>query len=381
MFIFEILIYVFFAWVMSTLAKESRRYHPYSELWDKYIKWYMAFFTFVTAFRYGVGADYFSYEKILETGMITEQRADQEIIWNQIVSFNSHMRLNAAFGFGLCAFLQIYFLVKACGEKNKFILVALPIVMFGSRYYLDITGFIRQITAACMFVWFSKYILERKPLRYFTWIIIASLFHHSALMLSVFYFLPVNFSFARKRNLMLIIFTPCFLIGMTPQFSSFIEQIQTITLLTGYEQYTTTVTDYISGKRDEALSFGPIMISFLLIALYLIWYGPKLRERYGDKIPMFNVWYNLSFIFACLYFLVANTGHLFIRPVQYLEFFQMIMAAILLYDLWEHRNSSLKNKHTAVAFVIIIWTSTLWGIIKDIDLPSSIVIYKSIFFH
>lgn len=379
MFIIDILIYVFFAWTMSSLARQSELNFPDDNHIDKYLKWYIIFFTLITALRYSVGGDYFSYVKILEKGEIVKNRADQEILWNYLVKLNHGLGLKAAFGFGVCAFLQIYFLVKAC-VNNKYLLVAIPIVMFGSRYYFDMTGAIRQVTAACMFIWFSKYIVERKPVQYFLWVIIASLFHHSALILSVFWFIPSQMCIASKRKLMWLIFIPCFIIGMTPQFSSYINHIQSLVSVTGYDNYSTSITEYLTGGKNEALSFGPIMLSFLLIAIAIIYYGPDLEEKYKDKIPLFSVWYNLSFIFACAYFLVANTGHLFIRPVQYLEFFQMIMAALLLYDLWEQGYDSIKYRNLAIAFIIIIWTSISWDIIKHDGIMNTTT-YKSIIFQ
>lgn len=380
MVIIDILIYVFFAWAMSSLAKQSELNFPDDNHIDKYLKWYIVFFTFITAFRYCVGGDYFSYVRILEKGEIVKKRADQEILWNYLVKLNHGLGLKAAFGFGVCAFLQIYFLVKAC-VNNKYLLVAIPIVMFGSRYYFDMTGAIRQVTAACMFVWFSKYIVERKPVQYFLWVIIASLFHHSALILSVFWFIPSQMCIASKRKLMWLIFIPCFILGMTPQFASVINHIQSLASMTDYDNYSTSVSEYLTGKKDEALSFGPMMISYFLIAIAIIYYGPDLEEKYKDSIPLFSVWYNLSFIFACAYFLVANCGHIFIRPVQYLEYFQMIMAALLLYDFWEQGYNSIKYRNLAIAFIIIIWTNITWDIIKHEGIIYNSTTYKSIIFH
>lgn len=379
MVILDILIYVFFAWAMSSLATQSELNYPDDDYIDKYLKWYIVFFTLITALRYNVGGDYFSYVRIFEKGEIVKGRANQEILWNSLVRLNSYLGLKAIFGFGVCAFLQIFFLVKAC-VNNKYLLVAIPIVMFGSRYYIDITGAIRQVTAACMFVWFSKYILERKPLNYFFWVIIASLFHHSALILSVFWFLPSNLNMATKRKLMFLIFIPCFVIGLTPQFSSYINHLQSLVSFIDYDNYSTRVAEYLTGKRDEALSFGPMMLSYLLISIALIYFGPNLEERYKNQIPLFSVWYNLSFIFACAYFLVANCGHIFIRPVQYLEFFQMIMASLLLYNLWEQGYDSKGYRNLALIFIIIIWTNIIWDITKN-DGTANFVAYKTILFQ
>lgn len=379
MFIFEILIYVCFAYVMYFFAKKSVEYYPDCDTFDRYSIYYMVFFTAVTALRYSVGGDYFSYVKILEQGLIVEERADQEVLWNTLVTISSSLNLSAVVGLGVCGFLQIYFLVRA-NLNYKVILVTLPIVMFGSRYYYDMVGAIRQVTAACFFVWFSKFIYERKLLKYLVCVFLASLFHHSAMILAIFYLIPKSFVVADRRTMMLAAFFICFSLGLTPQFASLINSIQSVAVVIGYDGYNSAISDYLTGERNEALSFGPIMLSFLLIAVILIWYGPYLKERYEDKIPIFNLWYNLSFIFSCAYFLVFNSGHLFIRPVQYLEYFQMIMAALLLYDFMIESQYSAKFKYLLIGFILIIWTSISWDIIK-VDGVKNSVTYKCVLFQ
>ena len=81
-------------------------------------------------------------------------------------------------------------------------------------------------------------------------------------------------------------------------------------------------------------SFGPMMLSYLLIPICIIWYGSELEEEYCEKIPYFNLWFNFAYLYACGYFLVCNIGHYFIRPVMYFSLFQMVIAAGLLRFLW-----------------------------------------------
>lgn len=381
MYIFEILIYIFFAWAMYALAKESEEKYPEYENdnhWNRYIWFYIAFFTFICAFRYSLGGDFFSYARIFEEGEIVERRADEEIIWNYLVRLTSEAGLGSIFGFGVCAFLQIFFIVKSC-DRCKYLLITIPIALFGSRYFMDLNGAIRQMTAASFFLWYSKFIVERKLVKYIICVILSSFMHHSALILVVFYLIPNRFSIADRRWIMIPVFLVCFIAGQTPSFGNVVHYLELLTTITGYEAYTSRAVDMVNaGETAEALSFGPMMLSYFLIALILMWSGPYLKEKYKDSIPCFNLWYNLSFIFACAYFLIANISHIFIRPVQYLELFQMIMLALLIFDLWDESYVNEKFKYMLIGLIIIVWTNTCWDVYKNIDLPQNSVTYKSV---
>lgn len=381
MYIFEILIYIFFAWAMHALALESDKKYPEYENdnnWDRYIWFYIAFFTFICAFRYSLGGDYFSYARIFDEGIIVERREGEEIVWNYLVRLTCETGLGSIFGFGVCAFLQIFFIVKSC-NRCKYLLITIPIALFGSRYFMDLNGAIRQMTAACFFLWYSKFIIERKLVKYIVCVILSSFMHHSALILVVFYMIPNKFCIADRRWIMIPAFLICFVAGQTPSFGNKAHYLESLTTITGYEAYSSKAMDMVSaGKTAEALSFGPMMLSYFLIALILMWSGPYLKKKYEDVIPCFNLWYNLSFIFACAYFLIANITHLFIRPVQYLELFQMMMLALLIYDLRDKSFSNKKFKYMLIGLIIIVWTNTCWDIYKNMDFPKNLVTYKSV---
>ena len=365
---------------MYYFARRSEELYPEEEIWDSNIKWYIAIFTLISGLRYCVGGDYFSYAKIFEKGLIVEERANQEILWNWLVKITSDLSLTSVFGFSICGFLQIYFLVKACGNK-KFMLLTLPFVMFGSRYFLDMEGAVRQMTAACFFVWFSKFIIERNFIKYAICVLAASLFHHSAFILLIFYFIPDTLNLAGKPKIMIAIFLICFVLGISPQFNNVVEYIENFAVFLGYSEYETRVSIFLTDlSRQETLAFGPMMLSYFIVALSTILFGPFLRNKYLADNKNLNLWYNLSFIYACLYFLVANTSHIFIRPIQYFEFFQMMSVSLLLYALLNDEETIKGFKYYSIGLILILWVNTSWDIYKNYNNPYNFSTYKTIFF-
>lgn len=382
MFIFELLIYVLFAWVMCSLAKKSENnqhllaeYGVYSNGFDRYLWAYMLFFAFVSAIRWRVGVDSIAYIAIFQEGKV--RPGSTEHLWDWLVRFVHDNGLHFTVGTGIVAFAQIYLLTKSL-KDYRYILVWLPILIFGGRYYLDLMNGVRQMVAACGFVYLSRFIIDRKIIPYAVGVFLLSLIHKSAIILLPIYliaYIPASkIAIAHKRTLCLGILTTCFIIGQAPAFQGFIEYFTPLAASTGYDNYSYWYSNILTGKSAEKLSMGPIMISFLLSSVIVIWYAPVLSEVFGTKIKYFNIWYLFSFVFSCGYFLVCNTSHLFIRPLQFFELFQAIMLSLLLHYLYV---SGLYRKFYIVLFIIC--TCTLAGVYKDTGKQYENTTYKTYF--
>lgn len=103
-----------------------------------------------------------------------------------------------------------------------------------------------------------------------------------------------------------------------------------------------------------------------------------LKERYEGEVKYFNLWYFFAFIYGCGYFLICNTSHLFIRIVMFLEFYQLIIASMLLVCFWQLGN---KYKQYAHIFIIAMWMATCWNVFKNYGIPRESVTYKVFLFH
>lgn len=379
MFLINLFAYIAFACIMSNLAKSANQLESSGVGMNKYLKGYVAFFTIICAIRWNVGADAISYAYMFENGDYRKlDDINGEILFYGLTKLSSLLGLPFVIGMGLCAFLQIYPITKAL-QEYKYVLVVLPFVLFGSRYFLDLNNGVRQMIVASMFIYASRFIVDKKAWHYAIFIVLGAMIHQSAYMLIPFYFIPNKVIIADKRKLMLLVFTICFIMGQSPAFQGAITYAEDLAKLFGYEGYTERVGLFLSqGKTDESLAFGPMMLSYLLTAYFTIWFGPYLKEHYEDKIPYFNLWYNLSFFYACAYFLVCNISHIFIRPVQNFELFQMVIVSLLLY---EFRYSEFRNQLLYVSLLIVLWANISWDVTKSSGLRNESSTYKVFFMH
>ncbi len=364
--IFDILIYVAFAFFASSLASKSdeyiRNYDTSPLIWDKYLWWFVAFFTIIGGLRWSVGSDCLSYAVIFDH--VTIDPSNKEILWKTIIRMMRSVGLHWAFGLALYAFIQIYFITDVLKPYRK-LLIFLPFVFFGGRYWLDTMGAVRQMTVVCGFLWVSRFIYDRKPIYYAAFIIVGSMIHQSALILAPFYFIPNKLHFENKRWLLIAVLLACLIIGKTPAFHGAVGYVQMIARAANYEDKVDSLTELLtSGQNDEALAFGPMMFTYLLIPIFIIWYGPLLKEEYEDKIPYFGLWYNLAYLYACGYFLVCNIGHYFIRPMMYFSLFQMVMATMVLHYLWTRFKEYGIGQLACYFFCFVIFTNTAWDVYK-----------------
>lgn len=382
--IIDILIYVFFAFFSSSLARKSENYIEENDLsplkWDKYLVWFVVFFAVIGALRWNVGSDSISYS-VMFSRVKPDFSESKEMIWKIFVDTFQQMGLHWSLGMGICALVQILFITLAL-KPYRWLLVFVPFALFGGRYWLDCMGAIRQMIVACGFLWACRFISEKKLFAYILFILIGSMIHQSALLLVPFYFFIDRLRLTDKRTVLIAVLLGCVIAGQTPAFKGLAGYAEMIAGATNYDDKAEEISELLtSGQTDEALSFGLMMMSYLLIPIFIIWFGRDLEEKYGDQIPCFNIWFNMAYIYACGYFLVCNISHYFIRPVMYFSLFQMVMAAMTLRYLWlEYKRYGLKQV-AALAFCCVIAVNTVWDVYKSSGKPFESTTYKLFFFH
>lgn len=386
--IFNILVYVLFAYVMCNYANKSYELEPVeSESFgeenkiDKNLWIFIIIFTLICAFRGRTGVDTLSYVYSFKEGFLggNTKMVNGEWGFYYLCEFFAKNNIHFSFGLGICGFVQIFFIVKGI-LPYKSLLCYFPIVLFGGPLFLGLTNAVRQMMAAAIFFYAIKFIVNKKIIYYCISIFAASLFHHSVLMLLPLYFIPKSFNISSRRTVLLAIYIGCFILGNTPQFQGFISYLEVITKSAGYDNYVSAASEILNeGYIKEVKSFGPMQLSYFLCGLAVIWYGPYLSERYSKSMNTFKLWYLFAVVYGCLYFLFCNVSHLLIRPIMYFSICQTVMLALIIKDLFEEGEIDASKKQTAWLFIAIIWVNIIWEIIKNAGNPLECTTYKLFF--
>ena len=346
-----------------------------------YAAWlWIGFYVLICAIRWNVGADCNTYIYGFENGYIDEVRS-HEFVWAGLVFLIYRLGFPSSIGMGIAAFMQIFFIAKAV-KDYRYLLITIPIVLFGGNYFLELQNGVRQMIVSCIFLYTSRWIVDKRPVPYIIFLYVASFIHHSALALIPLYilcFIPfAKKGLADRRILCLILFVCCFVLGITPQFGGMARYVGLFAQQFGYVEYEDYLVNIITNQAEQsARNFGPTQFSFFLTALSLIWFGPKLSRDFRLKIKYFDLWYLLGFCYGCLYFLFCNVGYMFLRPIMHLELFQMLIISLLLYDFYIQKRK-IFQKVLYIILVVILWVNISWGILKNMSDPYETITYKTI---
>jgi len=286
------------------------------------------FFSLVSGLRYNVGVDYLSYLQFYGQLLQGDYHFNQiyELGFLKISEVLAALGVHFTLYFAFWAFWQVSFAYLSL-KNERYLLPYFGLILVFGGSYLDWMNGIRQALAACIVVYSTEFILQRKPLRYFSLIILASLFHRSALVFVILYILPIR-DYFRNRYITLLLLLLALIIGNDPRWLGSIRSFDKLLSIIGYGNYASNL-ELILETVPKQMGFGPRRIMSLLINVVMIWVSPRLKERY--KTEKFLMIYNISIIGLLYYNLFANSGYLFLRFVYYFEIFQAVSIAYLLH--------------------------------------------------
>lgn len=349
-------------WVLGNLAVKRENAYLRMDRKTPFFTWEiitpLLLFAFISGIRWKVGTDYQSYlesYRALLNGV--EPRREFEGLFMYISRVFADFNIHFTIWFGFWAFVQIVFFYLAF-RNERYLLPYIAIIIVLGGYYLGWMNGIRQTIAACMFVFSIQFINGRKPLYYFLTIFIATLFHKSAVLLFIFYFIPQR-DYFKNRYVNLALLLLVIIIGSNPFWVGIMDNVGGLLQVAGYERYVEKL-DYYILERQREMSLGPRRISRIILSALVIWYHPELKKMFSNT--NYQAYFNLSLIGAFLHNLLANTGHIFLRPVGYFTIFLIPTTAYLLFYL---KHSNKKNQMMYI-FVFLLAISYIFiAIIAD----------------
>lgn len=315
-------------------------------------------FAFISGIRWKVGMDHQSYLQNYKYLLQGAESREFEGAFMHISKLFATMNLHFTFFFGFWAFLQIFFFYLAF-KKERYLLPYIGVIIVLGGYYIGWMNGIRQTIAACMFVFSIQFINDRKPWQFFLTIFTATLFHQSAVLLFIFYFIPQRDFFKNRYiNLGLLVLTV--IVGTNPYWIDLLNNLEGLLNFIGYEGYADKL-EYIIFELKKEMNLGPRRMSLLLLNALVIWYHPQLKGFFFKR--NYQYYFNLSIIGAFLFNLLANTGNIFLRPVAYFTIFQIPVTAYLLYYLKSKKYKDLPLMYIVVFLIVISYM--LVAIIAD----------------
>lgn len=316
-------------------------------------------FAFFSGIRWNVGVDHLSYlsyyNELLNKRQFLSREMEPGFLF--ISKIFASLNIHFTFYFAFWAFLQLFFIYYAFKDE-RYLLPFIGIVIIMGPQYLSWMNGIRQMLAACIFVYSIHFIKNRKLIPYIITILIAATFHKSAILLLAFYFIPQK-DYFKNRYVNIVLLIATLVIGSNPKWLQSIEFVEKTLRLIGYEGYSENLYLMVESRREMA--FGPRRLSILALNALTIWYAPKLKQVF--KNTNYLIYFNFAFIGGLLQNLFANSSHIFLRPVSYFTIFLALTTAYLLYYL-----KSKTPNGVSISFLIVLiiaLSNTPFSVIAD----------------
>lgn len=376
----SLIVYLGITFFMVSCAYEAKIYQ-HSSIKDHKILYYGFLILIVLSFgtifgaRYDVGIDYLSYLSIFEDyGKGKEIRDSFEPGFVLINKFLSKNNIHYFFYFALIASVQMTFIVMSFKSNPQLLLFILITLMCGP--FTGWMNIMRQEVVVCVFIWLIVTIDKRSFLNYLIWILICTFcFHKSAIILIPLYFIIKNRkNYTPPLIYQLAIYIFCVLLGFTHFIASYLNGLETIVSILGYEDQYGSIDDFAVFLKDD-FNFGIRSWILAIITFFTILYSEKVKKEFTNKyvISLYNFFYWGS----CFYFITYGID-VISRIFTYFSGISFVLYGITFYYCWITRNCNLKHKYQLILYAFLNLT-VLASTFYSISLPDNHTEFKFFF--
>lgn len=287
-------------------------------------------FALVFGLRYNVGVDYLSYLEQYNTGYIDNDISSDEFGFRWLNSLLHFINMPYPVAFISYAFIQFYFIVK--GLRDKELLPFVIIFYFLTTYIFFSFNGIRQSMAFSIIFFSLQFIKEKKIIKYILWIVIAALFHKSAIIFLPLYFI-LDKEYFSNRIIQLILLIIFFI--LSPYLQSFLWNIlPLLSRVVLREELTQVQLDLIKNVDwgNGGLGLGNYL--WLIINCSIIVFYHRVKQFFPTY---FNIYYNLFFVGSLLTYIVGSTY--LSRINVYFENYKIFILAMFFWYLCHSKSN------------------------------------------
>lgn len=301
-----------------------------------------------SALRFDVGWDYKAYYETIKLSRETNIMMSNE--YGTILLVNLAKKINIPqIYFIINSFICVVFTASTIKKYSKDFWLSIVFFVCFPLFFLNSLSVIRNFTAIAITFYGFKFIESKQPIRYFISIIIASLFHKTALLALIFYFAGR----IRLKNHVYIV-----VMSILPIISN-IAKLIIDKYLPRYSIYLLPTTTQEGTKAVYVLVF---------IALLLLIFKDKIIIKRNN----INNYFNIYFIGVFIYLMFIRQGTLGHR----LSLYGTIYSLILIPDLF----SVLKFKTDKAIIKIVFYALCILMFLYTVNIGSETYLPYKVFF-
>lgn len=293
-------------------------------------------FSIIIGLRFNVGGDYISYHDYFNSLDISrfENSTHTEFGYFILMYIIKYLELPFYFLFITTSFIQIIGIYK-WAKNYKFLLGWIIFYYFTSLYLFESMNIIRQAMAFSIILYSTIFIISSRLLPFVISIIIAALFHKSAIIFLPFYFF-FKYDFIKNKYLQVALVLAS-TIFVNPVLESFFNYFETLTIFLNYETYSNAGnrSDLFIQNNSNGYSLGYYFN--LSVNLIIILYSDKLKHFFREY---YYKGYHNMFLIAALFSTISilSNSILIYRIFFYFNSFRFVVLSFLCYYLFSNRN-------------------------------------------
>lgn len=287
----------------------------------------------ISTFRYGIGTDYFNYVRITEEirvlpvdFLFTKYFYSTEPLFVLLTKISTVVFSNYVGFFFVSSFVINFLIVKSLMTYK--IKSLLPFGLFIS-YMLHFSislNIVRQMLAVSVVLYGLKFIYSKSKIKYIFCVLIATLFHNTAIFSLLFvFFIDWNIKVNERnlKNIIVLLYVDVILLSPILIYVG----INTITTMEIFSQYTKYITTEINWNLNSLIVIFPIFFPLLIN-----------RKQLINKHPDLESLFYISFL-VIPFRIIANFIEWGSRLTFYVElpFYILIPAMIFSFDKKENR--------------------------------------------
>lgn len=289
----------------------------------------LLFYSLIMGLRYGVGADFFQYYvnyNLLSIAGWT-RREDYELGFFLLMNLCVKLGFSASFFLGFIAFLQITLVLYSL-RKYWYIYPFLLFAFCSLCVWLSYANGLRQTLAFCIIINALVAAYNRNFYIFIIEILLAYLFHTSAIFMFVLYFVVLKKGgMFNNISIQLAVLAVSLVLINSNIITNFLGTLENVITLLGLK-YGTYFEDRYSHEIVTNSTFGLGALLSLLIDLSLIIKSKKIKVYFSETI--FPFVYDLFYIGLIWKYLFYNT-HIFARFNYYFYGFEFVCLGFALY--------------------------------------------------
>lgn len=259
----------------------------------------------ISALRFDVGWDYKAYYETIVFGRATNIVGTNELLTISLVELAKKTGITQIY-FTINSIICIGLIMTTVSRYSKDFWISLFFFVTFPLFFLNSLSVIRNFSAIAITFYGYKYIKKGEFIKYTVTVLLASLFHKTAIIAIPFYFLR-NIYFRKSVSVLTL--------TLLPFFRNLINNM-VLRYLPRYVTYT-----YISNVQEGTKAI--YILSLIGICLIIF------KEKLIKQRPEFNIYFNIFFVGLCIYLMFYKQGAMGHR----LSLYATIYALIIIPDI------------------------------------------------